>query len=245
MEESKKLSSKKTFKKHLIACGLFAILVIVFTVLVKTVGVGEVIISEPTGEVATSTTAQIGFSAANTSIRSSIGYSETWYKISKYAGYLVFVPVFAFAALGAYQLFKRKSFKKVDRELRLLIPFYAAVGAVYLFFEKILIINYCPVLRDGVLKTSYPSSHTLFAMCFCCSAMMITASLLGKKRMKLAIVINAVLTILMAVTVVGRFLSGVHWLTDILGGVFISCLLLFLLASFLQYRPHKAKKSEE
>ena len=245
MEESKHTSNQKSFKKHLIACSVFALLAVVFTVLVSKVGVSSVTISDPTGAVTTTETATIGFAAVNTAIRDSIGYSETWYKISKYAGYLVFIPAIAFALLGAFQLFKRRSLKKVDRELLLLVPFYIAVGAVYLLFEKFLIINYCPILREGVLKTSYPSSHTLLAMCLCCSAMMVIARLLRNNHVKLAILINLALTILMLVTVVGRFLAGVHWLTDILGGIFISSALLFFFATFLQRQPRSRKAEEE
>ena len=244
MEESKKTSNQKLFKKHIIACLLFSLLAILFTILVKTIGVDEVIVNDVSGEISSAVTTDIGFSAVNSSIRDSIGYSETWYKISKYAGYIIFVPAIIFALLGAYQLVKYRSFKKVSRELKLLAPFYAAVGAIYILFEQFLIINYCPVLRDGALKTSYPSSHTLFAMCLCCSAMMVVARLLRNNHAKLAIVINLALTVLMLVTVVGRFLSGVHWLTDIIGGIFISSALLFFFATFLQHEPGKKEKTE-
>ena len=242
MEESKKPSNQSLFKKHIIACLLFSLLALAFTVLVKTVGVSEVVVNNTSGEISSTTTTNIGFSAINSSIRDLRGYSEVWYKISKYAGYIVFIPAITFVLLGAYQLFKRGSLKKVDRELKLLAPFYIAVGAVYILFEKFLIINYCPVLRDGVLKSSYPSSHTLLAMCLCCSAMMVVARLLRKNHAKLAIMVNLVLTALMLVTVVARFLSGVHWLTDIIGSVFISSALLFFFATFLQHEPNKREQ---
>ncbi|MBR3319572.1 phosphatase PAP2 family protein [Candidatus Saccharibacteria bacterium] len=236
MEESKKLSNQKRFKKHLIACAVFTLFAVIFTVLVSTIGVNEVAVKDLSGNTSGETTS-LGFSAVNTAIRDMRGYSDEWYKISKYAGYLVFVPTAIFAVIGVYQLFKRRSLKKVDRELLLLVPFYAVVGVVYLIFEKLLVINYCPVLRDGMLKPSYPSSHTLLAMCFCCSAMMVIARLLRKGKAKLAVAINALLTVLMLVTVVGRFLAGVHWLTDIIGGIFISSALLFFFATFLQHEP--------
>ena len=244
MKESKKPSNKKLFKKHIIACIIFTLFTIGFTLLIKNVGTGEVVVSEPTGEVATSTSTTVGFYITNTKFRSSIGYNETWYKITKYSGYLLVVPVVALMLLGAYQLFKRKGFKKVDRELKLLIPFYAAVAAVYLFFEKVFVVNYRPFLMYGELEPSYPSSHTLFAICVCCSSMMVIARLLREKRAKLAIFINLALTVLMILTVVGRLLSGVHWITDILGGFFIASTLLLFLATFLQYEP-KQKKAKE
>ena len=230
-------TNQKIFRKHLIGCILFTLFFALFTYLVKNFMVDETIVSSPTGEVSAATAVSIGFSGANLSFRDSIGYNDTLYTITKYLGYLLFIPIVVFAFLGLYQLITRKSFKKVNRELKLLIPFYVAVAAVYVIFEKLIIINYRPFVIDGALESSYPSSHTLFAMCICCSAMMVIARLMREKHAKLAVLINLALTILMLATVVGRLFSGVHWLTDILGGIFISSTLLFFFATFLQHEP--------
>ena len=244
MKESKKPSNKKMFKNRIIACVIFTLFAIGFTLLIKNVGTGEVIVGEPSGEVITSTSTTVGFYITNTKFKNSIGYNDTWYKISKYSGYLLVVPVATLALIGIYQMIKRKSLKKVDRELKLLVPFYAAIAAVYLFFEKLFIVNYRPFILDGELEPSYPSSHTLFAICICCSSMMVIARLLREKRAKLAIFINLALTLLMIVTVIGRLLSGVHWITDILGGFFIASNLLFFFAAFLQHEPRHKKAKE-
>jgi undecaprenyl-diphosphatase len=44
--------------------------------------------------------------------------------------------------------------------------------------------------------------------------------------------VSAAGILLAAITVLFRFLSGVHWFTDILGGILISASLLFLFAYF-------------
>ena len=75
--------------------------------------------------------------------------------------------------------------------------------------------------------------------------MMVVARLLRKNHAKLAIMINLALTALMVITVVARFLSGVHWLTDIIGSVFISSALLFFFATFLQREPNKKEKLDD
>ena len=209
----KHLSRKTLF----IICGVFALLAIGFTVAVYFTGIRETL--------------------------GSFDYNDMWYKITKYTGYMLFLPVAFLIILGFVELVKRKSFKKVDRELKLLALFYVAVGAVYLFFEKFFIINYRPIMLDGKLESSYPSSHTLFAITLCGSAMLINRALL-KKNQKQAMVMNLLLAALALVTVVGRLLSGVHWATDIIGGILIGFTLVFALAALIKEPAKEEKESE-
>lgn len=124
-----------------------------------------------------------------------------------------------FALLGLCQWMKRKSLAKVDADILLLGGFYLAVLAVYLLFEMV-VINRRPVLIDGVLEASYPSSTTMLVMC-----VMPTAALQAKARIRHAAVRRSVIGAIHAYTVLmvaGRLISGVHWVTDIIGGALLS-----------------------
>ena len=121
--------------------------------------------------------------------------------------------------LGFVQLIKRKSILKVDYDILALGVFYIVVIAVYVLFETV-VINYRPVLINGILEVSYPSSTTMLTMC-----VMPTAIMQFKNRIKNITVKNIVVYISIIFTsfmVVGRILSGVHWITDIIGGALLS-----------------------
>ena len=124
-----------------------------------------------------------------------------------------------FGLLGLVQWVRRKRLRRVDPGLLLLGGFYLTVAAAFLAFE-IFPVNYRPVLIDGRLEASYPSSTTLLALC-----VMPTAAIQLRQRLKHGRLRRRALLLLRAVTValvVGRLLSGVHWLTDILGGMLLS-----------------------
>ena len=104
------------------------------------------------------------------------------------------------------------------------------MGATYIFFEKV-IINYRPVLEDGVLEASFPSSHTLLAVCICASSLLISKYYIKDK--KVLKMFNIFTYALMIILVVGRLISGVHWFTDIMGGIIISTLLVSLYHAFI------------
>ena len=127
-----------------------------------------------------------------------------------------------YAIIGVAQLIKRKSFCKVDKEILALGIFYIILISLYILFEKV-IVNYRPVLMDGYLEASYPSSHTLMAVCICGSSLIVNNKLYKNKLSKFA---NALSVIIIITTVLGRLISGVHWFTDILGGIIISLALL-------------------
>ena len=124
---------------------------------------------------------------------------------------------------------KRKSLFKLDKEIIVLGTFYIALIGLYVFFEKV-IINYRPILMDGFIEASYPSSHTLMTICLCGSSIIINKKLYNNKIPKIMNILSVAIII---ITVVGRLISGVHWFTDIIGGIFISIALLMTLYSVI------------
>ena len=91
--------------------------------------------------------------------------------------------------------------------------------AAYFFFEMFAV-NYRPVLINGYLEVSYPSSTTLLVMC-----VMPTAVIQFNSRIKNHALKRCVIFLVVAFTafmVIGRLVSGVHWLSDIIGGVLLS-----------------------
>ena len=109
------------------------------------------------------------------------------------------------------------------------------VLAAYLLFETV-VINFRPVLIDGKLEASYPSSTTMLALC-----VLPTAMIQLKTRIRGDAVRRAILGIFVAFTVfmvVGRLLSGVHWLSDIVGGVLLSAGLVPLYALAVKQRKN-------
>ena len=91
-------------------------------------------------------------------------------------------------------------------------------------------INYRPILIDGRLEASYPSSTTLLVL-----SVMPTLMLQADRRIKrsfLKRIINTVAVAFSLFMAIGRLISGVHWLTDIIGSILLS-FGLFLIYRFL------------
>ena len=202
----------KKEKKNLFICVGLILFAIIYTCLVKVVDV------QPVGVEGSN----IGFATINKFVFDNIGFNNIWYKITEILGYVPILFAGVYGLIGMYQLIKRKSFAKVDKELICLAIFYVIVIALYVFFEKV-IINYRPVILDEGLEASYPSSHTLMSLCLCGSSILINKKLFKNKYTNIMNIINYIMII---VIVVGRLISGVHWFTDILGGIIISSALL-------------------
>lgn len=133
--------------------------------------------------------------------------------------------ILGFALLGLIQLIKRKSLFKVDSSILVLGAFYIVVMAAYLFFE-FYVVNYRPVLINGFLEASYPSSTTLLVMCVMPTAVMQLNSRIRNTKMKRAFAFA--LIAFTAFMVIGRLISGVHWITDIIGGAILSAGLVMI-----------------
>ena len=106
----------------------------------------------------------VGFATLNGYVHNLTGVNMFLYTITDWLGLVPIGVAFGFAVLGLVQWVGRKSLFKVDRSILALGGFYIIVLAMYIFFE-IVVINYRPVLIDGYLEASYPSSTTMLVMC--------------------------------------------------------------------------------
>ena len=166
----------------------------------------------------------VGFATVNGEVFQLLGAHLLWYHITDWLGVVAIVVAFSFAVTGLYQWVKRKSIRKVDRYILALGGFYLLVIACYLFFEKV-VINCRPILMDGNLEASYPSSHTMIVVSIMATAAMAFRALCPRRR-GWCLAVDIFAAVVIAVTVMGRLIAGVHWLTDIVGGLLLSAALV-------------------
>ena len=206
-------------KRNFFISTILILLAVIFTILVKVVDVKQVGVNETS----------IGFATVNQFVFKTTRVNMIWYHITDWLGLVPIFMAMVYSLIGLIQLIKRKSLFKVDKEIIILGLFYVVVIFIYIFFEKV-IVNYRPILMNGFLEASYPSSHTLMTICLCGSSIIVNKKLFNNKITKL---MNIVSFVIVMITVVGRLLSGVHWFTDIIGGIFISIALLMTLYSLV------------
>ena len=169
----------------------------------------------------------IGLSHLNQFVFDLFGVNILWYNITDWLGVAAVLTGFVFAVTGLVQLIKRRSLLKVDREILSLGGLYIVVIGLYLFFENV-IINYRPIIMPDNTspEASFPSSHTMLVCVIMGSAAMLINRYIRNKPLNR--ILRAVCYVIIGVTVVGRLIAGVHWFTDILGGILISVTLLSL-----------------
>ncbi len=174
----------------------------------------------------------VGFATINGFFHDLTGVHMLLYSLTDWLSLVPIAFMLGFALLGLAQWIKRKSILKVDRSILLLGGFYIITFAAYLFFESF-IINYRPIRIEGVLEASYPSSTTMLVIC-----VMTTAGMQLHRRIQnppLRKCVTTMITVFIALMVIGRLISGVHWLTDIIGGALLSAGLIMLYHSVIAF----------
>ena len=172
----------------------------------------------------------VGFATLNGSVHKLTGVNWILYTVTDWLGLVPIAVALGFAVLGLAQLISRKSLWRVDRSILALGVFYFAVMVAYLFFEAV-VINYRPVLIDGQLEASYPSSTTLLVMCVMpTAAIQLNARIKNNLLRRIATISIVAFTAFM---VMGRLVSGVHWVTDIVGGALLSAGLVETYCGFI------------
>ena len=210
-------------KNNLFVSGISGLLVMILIVLVRFVDV------RPIGPEGTS----IGLSRLNSFFFRLSGVNILWYHITDWLGVAAILVAFLFAMAGFVQLIKRRSILKVDCEILALGGLYIVVIGLYVLFE-IVIVNYRPIIMpDGTHpEASFPSSHTMLVCVIMGSAIMLIGKYLKEKP--LCRVLRGICAAIIGITVIGRLIAGVHWLTDIVGGILISIFLLSLFSEVLK-----------
>lgn len=220
---------KENEKKILFLGSVFTIAFIVWTWLIQTVDV------QPVGQNGT----DIGFASLNLWFHKLAGVNMLLYTITDWMGLVPLFVCMVFAGIGFCQLVQRKSLFKVDADIIVLGVYYVVVIGCYLLFESIPI-NYRPILINGVMEASYPSSTTLLVVTVMPTLIEQTLRRMRKNTFsKVIAVCSAMLSLFM---VVGRLISGVHWLTDIVGSVFLSIGLFLIYRGFVQIFLSKREK---
>lgn len=137
-----------------------------------------------------------------------------WNLITNIIIVLAIVILGLFVLLGLFQWYKRKSLKKVDKELLYLPLPFALLGIVYLVFEKFIILNTRP---NGSGEPSFPSTHTMVAA----TIFFLTIIILPKyiKNQKLVLILDAIMIMLTILIAIGRVLANMHWVVDVIGGL--------------------------
>lgn len=200
---------KKNGKQVLFLGGIFIIAFAIWTALIQMVDV------QPLGQNATN----IGFATFNCWFHHFTGVNMAIYTITDWMGLVPVVICLIFAGIGLVQLIKRRSLFRVDADIMILGVYFVIVFLAYAIFEMIPI-NYRPILIEGIMEASYPSSTTLLVL----SVMPVLIEQIQRRLsgigVKRIITIAAIAFSVFMVT--GRLISGVHWFTDIVGGVLLS-----------------------
>ena len=184
----------------------------------------------------------VGFAMLNGYVHSLTGENMSLYVITDWLGLVPIGVAFGFAVLGLVQLIKRKSLFKVDLSILVLGGFYIVVMAVYVLFEMV-VINYRPILIDGYLEASYPSSTTMLVMCVMPTAMMQLRTRIKNKVFSWCVMV-AIATFV-AFMVIGRLVSGVHWITDIIGGALFSAGVVMIYKAIINLCDNNANKQKK
>ena len=203
-------------KKHIINFSITAslfILFAIFTIVARFVDTSTV----------AATNTQIGLSSINKPIFDAIKINDTWKTISTIMFLFAGAVALTLAVVGIKEFFKTKQLSKVNHKILFLLGLYMLTVFFYFLFE-ILIVNYRPLLDEGLAKASYPSSHTLLVCVVCLSTCFIVPDYIKNKPLKIALI--SILILISILTPTTRLLAGLHWFSDIVGSVLLSAALV-------------------
>ena len=206
---------KKEIKRSFYLSLILILTFILWTVLVSIVDKKDI---GPTGS-------SVGFATVNQFVHSITGVHMWLYTLTDWLGLVPVAFMLGFFVLGVIQWIKRRSIFKVDYSILVLGGYYIIVTLAYVLFEEV-VVNFRPVLINGYLEASYPSSTTLLVLCIMPTTIMQLSARIKNRTLKRTT--SYILGAFSVFMVVGRLISGVHWLSDIIGGVLLSLGLVML-----------------
>ncbi len=218
--------------KRLLLAGTGLLLLFVFwTVLIQCVDI-QVVGPKDT---------KVGFASLNVRFHHLTGVHKNLYTVTDWLGLVPILICGCFGLIGLGQWIRRKKMLRVDSDILLLGIYYLLVISGYLLFEMVPI-NYRPILIDGYLEASYPSSTTLLVLSVMPTLKFQTDRRCGKRALRHAA--TAFTVVFSLFMVIGRLIAGVHWATDIIGSVFLSAGLFLLYQAAVTYADQKKEAAK-
>lgn len=210
-----KLNSNIRHKDNFIVSAAMIVLSFIFTLTVAKADV------EPIGPLGS----EVGLASLNGKIFSIFGESSFWNHFTDLLAVIAILVALGFAAIGLMQFIQRKDIFKVNKSLIALGCLYIIMGVLYVLFELVKI-NYRPVLDDGELAASFPSSHTMLVCTIMGSGAIQIKKIIKNDRIcRICSIVSLAIIVLM---IIGRILSGAHWFTDVVGGALFGSTLVML-----------------
>ena len=155
---------------------------------------------------------------------SCINASHVWLVISEIIGYVAIFLAFLVFVYAVVQFFKLKSIKKLNPTLVCVLITYAVTVLFYVVFELVSL-NYRPVLVDGQIEKSYPSSHALLTLVVSYTIKVIAEEKIRSKKARVGL--NVFIVLIVIVCAIGRLFSAMHWLSDVIGSVLLGLAICF------------------
>lgn len=203
----------KTKRNLFISISLF-IIFIIYTILVKHVDVQAIGPND----------SKVGFSSLNQIVHQWFPGNFTFYDLTDWGSVVPIASAFILAIFGLAQWLQKKKLKKVDGNILALGIIYLLTFIIYIFFEFV-VINRRPVLINGVLEASYPSSTTMLSLVILTTSVDQVLIYIKNKYLKYILLVFGGAYALFLV--VGRIIAGVHWASDIIGAILVSTALIY------------------
>jgi len=121
--------------------------------------------------------------------------------------------------LMTYDYFKMRKISKTNINF---VAHFLIMIIIWIIFDKIFIINYRPILINGNVEGSYPSTHVMV-----CTFILLFIAYKFKNVFKNNKIFYIIVIGLIIIQCIARLFLLMHWFTDVIGGLLIGTLLFF------------------
>ena len=161
-------------------------------------------------------------------------YDKSASLLSNLMFYATFVIVLIAIIIGLYQLIKTKNIKKVDKEI-IIFGIGIVVAAIFwLLFDKVIKINVRPLDEN---EGSFPSTHVFLTTFFILMGRYLLIKYNNDKSIRIASIFLVVVYI--GAMVALRVVAGKHYITDVIGGVFLGLAFYFITCGIFNLLKNK------
>lgn len=139
--------------------------------------------------------------------------------ISDFYLYFCFMIIIILIIDELFKVLKYKNILYLNYNFITLLIFLFIIFTISFIFDKLIIINYRPIMTNGILEGSFPSTHVTIITFVYLSSISFLKIYKKNKSFKECYLILVIINIIIAS--IFRLMSGMHWMTDIIGGLIL------------------------